>query len=121
MHIRPYVGLPLLHVEQPHFTGWRRLLKRGGDDWFPGHINFFTRRPLESLVRSQGLRIVASKVVPAADLPALVVKMLGGPRAYRENPLARMVFALLRLTQVERVLAEAHGASTDGGRDRQEA
>ena len=24
MHIRPYVGLPLLHVEQPHFTGWRR-------------------------------------------------------------------------------------------------
>ncbi len=39
-----------------------------------------------------------------ADLPALVVKMLGGPRAYRENPLARMVFALLRLTQVERVL-----------------
>lgn len=82
----------------------RRLLKRGGDDWFPGHINFFTRRPLESLVQSQGLRIVASKVVPAADLPALVVKMLGGSRAYRENPLARVVFALLRLTQVERLL-----------------
>jgi SAM-dependent methyltransferase len=82
----------------------RRLLKRGGDDWFPGHINFFTRRPLESLVQSQGLRLVASKVIPAADLPALVVKMLGGPRAYRENPLARLVFALLRLTQVERLL-----------------
>jgi exopolysaccharide biosynthesis polyprenyl glycosylphosphotransferase len=31
MHIRPYVGLPLLHVEQPHFTGWRRLVKRGAD------------------------------------------------------------------------------------------
>ncbi|MGI8767619.1 MAG: sugar transferase [Propionibacteriaceae bacterium] len=28
MHIRPYVGLPLLHVEQPHFTGWRRVFKR---------------------------------------------------------------------------------------------
>lgn len=82
----------------------RRLLKRGGDDWFPGHINFFTRRPLERLVSSQGLRIVDSKVVPAADLPALVVKMLGGPRAYRENPVARMVFALLRLTQIERLL-----------------
>ena len=82
----------------------RRLLKRGGDDWFPGHINFFTRRPLESLLRAQGLAIVSSKVVPAADLPALVVKMLGGPRAYRENPVARMVFALLRLTQVERLL-----------------
>lgn len=31
MHIRPYVGLPLLHVEKPHFTGWRRLLKRAAD------------------------------------------------------------------------------------------
>jgi exopolysaccharide biosynthesis polyprenyl glycosylphosphotransferase len=28
MHIRPFVGLPLLYVEQPHFTGWRRLIKR---------------------------------------------------------------------------------------------
>jgi exopolysaccharide biosynthesis polyprenyl glycosylphosphotransferase len=31
MHIRPYVGLPLLHVEQPHFTGWRRVVKRAFD------------------------------------------------------------------------------------------
>lgn len=31
MHIRPYVGLPLLHVEQPHFTGWRRSIKRATD------------------------------------------------------------------------------------------
>ena len=31
MHIRPYVGLPLLHVEQPHFTGWRRFIKRAAD------------------------------------------------------------------------------------------
>ena len=31
MHIRPYVGLPLLHVEQPHFTGWRRIVKRVTD------------------------------------------------------------------------------------------
>lgn len=31
MHIRPYVGLPLLHVEQPHFTGWRRIVKRAFD------------------------------------------------------------------------------------------
>jgi SAM-dependent methyltransferase len=82
----------------------RRLLKRGGDDWFPGHINFFTRRPLEGLVSSQGLRIVATKVVPAADLPALVVKMLGGPRAYRKNFVARAVFAVLRATRIERVL-----------------
>ena len=31
MHIRPHVGLPLLHVEQPHFNGWRRFVKRGFD------------------------------------------------------------------------------------------
>jgi exopolysaccharide biosynthesis polyprenyl glycosylphosphotransferase len=31
MHIRPYVGLPLLQVEQPHFTGWRRIIKRATD------------------------------------------------------------------------------------------
>ncbi len=31
MHIRPYEGLPLLHVEQPHFTGWRRFIKRATD------------------------------------------------------------------------------------------
>ncbi|GAB3308165.1 exopolysaccharide biosynthesis polyprenyl glycosylphosphotransferase [Epidermidibacterium keratini] len=31
MHLRPYVGLPLLHVEQPHFTGWRRVVKRATD------------------------------------------------------------------------------------------
>ena len=31
MHIRPHVGLPLLHVEQPNFAGWRRWLKRAVD------------------------------------------------------------------------------------------
>jgi exopolysaccharide biosynthesis polyprenyl glycosylphosphotransferase len=31
MHIRPLMGFPLLHVEEPHFTGWRRLLKRVSD------------------------------------------------------------------------------------------
>ena len=31
MHIRPFVGLPLLHIEQPHFTGWRRTIKRAFD------------------------------------------------------------------------------------------
>jgi SAM-dependent methyltransferase len=82
----------------------RRLLKPGGDDWFPGHINFFTRGPLEDLVRSQGLKIVASRVVPAADLPALVVKMLGGPRAYRQNLVGRALFEVLRATRIERLL-----------------
>ncbi len=31
IHIRPVAGLPLLHVEQPEFTGGRRLLKGGFD------------------------------------------------------------------------------------------
>jgi exopolysaccharide biosynthesis polyprenyl glycosylphosphotransferase len=31
MHIRPLMGFPLLHVEEPHFTGWRRLVKRISD------------------------------------------------------------------------------------------
>lgn len=31
MHIRPHVGLPLLQIEQPHFTGWRRFVKRVTD------------------------------------------------------------------------------------------
>lgn len=31
LHIRPHVGLPLLHVEQPCFTGWRRFMKRVTD------------------------------------------------------------------------------------------
>lgn len=28
MHIQPYSGLSMLHVEQPHFSGWRRTIKR---------------------------------------------------------------------------------------------
>jgi exopolysaccharide biosynthesis polyprenyl glycosylphosphotransferase len=31
MHIRPLMGFPLLHVEEPNFTGWRRLVKRATD------------------------------------------------------------------------------------------
>jgi exopolysaccharide biosynthesis polyprenyl glycosylphosphotransferase len=31
MHIRSLMGFPLLHVEEPHFTGWRRLVKRVTD------------------------------------------------------------------------------------------
>jgi exopolysaccharide biosynthesis polyprenyl glycosylphosphotransferase len=31
MHIRPLMGFPLVHVDEPHFTGWRRLVKRISD------------------------------------------------------------------------------------------
>ena len=31
LHIRPFVGLPLLSIEEPVFSGWKRLLKGGID------------------------------------------------------------------------------------------
>jgi exopolysaccharide biosynthesis polyprenyl glycosylphosphotransferase len=31
LHIRPFDGLPLLSVEQPRFSGWRRVVKGGFD------------------------------------------------------------------------------------------
>jgi exopolysaccharide biosynthesis polyprenyl glycosylphosphotransferase len=31
LHIRPFDGLPLLSIEQPRFTGWRRVVKAGLD------------------------------------------------------------------------------------------
>ena len=65
MHIRPYVGLPLLHVEQPHFTGWRRIIKRATD-----------------LVLT-GLGIIA--ISPFLAAIALAVKLQdGGPVIFRQ-------------------------------------
>jgi len=31
MHMRPFIGLPLVHVEQPHFTGPKRVVKTSLD------------------------------------------------------------------------------------------
>lgn len=31
MHIRPLIGFPLLHVDEPYFVGWRRVVKRIAD------------------------------------------------------------------------------------------
>ena len=62
MHIRPYVGLPLLHVEQPHFTGWRRLIKRATDVSLAG-LGVLTIGPL--------LLIIALAIKFADGGPAL--------------------------------------------------
>jgi exopolysaccharide biosynthesis polyprenyl glycosylphosphotransferase len=65
MHIRPHVGLPLLHVEQPHFTGWRRFVKRATD----------------IVLTSVGI-IVASPIMIAI---ALAIKLSdGGPVIFRQ-------------------------------------
>jgi exopolysaccharide biosynthesis polyprenyl glycosylphosphotransferase len=66
MHIRPYVGLPLLHVEQPHFSGWRRFAKRATD----------------VVLTSIGL-VLSS---PVMALIALAVKLSdGGPVIFRQT------------------------------------
>jgi exopolysaccharide biosynthesis polyprenyl glycosylphosphotransferase len=66
MHIRPFVGLPLLYVEQPHFTGWRRLVKRTSD----------------IVLAAAGLLVLA----PALAVIALAIKMQdGGPVIFRQT------------------------------------
>ena len=66
MHIRPHVGLPLLHVEQPHFTGWRRFVKRAAD----------------LVLTSLGLLVIS----PMLALLALAVKLEdGGPVIFRQT------------------------------------
>jgi exopolysaccharide biosynthesis polyprenyl glycosylphosphotransferase len=66
MHIRPFVGLPLLHVEQPHFVGWRRFAKRATD----------------IALTTVGLVVIS----PIMALIALAVKLAdGGPVLFRQT------------------------------------
>ena len=70
MRIRPLIGFPLLHVEQPHFTGWRRLLKRATD----------------LVLASLGL-VVAAPLLLAI---AVAVKVSdGGPVIFRQTRVGR--------------------------------
>ncbi|MGX7678019.1 sugar transferase [Jatrophihabitans sp. DSM 45814] len=41
LHIQPVAGLPLLHVEEPEFTGFRRVLKSGFDRTVAGAALLF--------------------------------------------------------------------------------
>jgi exopolysaccharide biosynthesis polyprenyl glycosylphosphotransferase len=45
MHIRPLIGFPLVHIEEPHFSGWRRILKRT-TDLFLTSIGLLAASPL---------------------------------------------------------------------------
>jgi len=66
MHIRPHVGLPLLHVEQPYFTGWRRFVKRATD----------------IVLTSLGLLVIS----PVLALIALAIRVDdGGPVIFRQT------------------------------------
>ena len=70
MHIRPLMGFPLLHVEEPHFTGWRRVVKRASD----------------MVLTSIGLVIIS----PLMLCIAAVVKLQdGGPVIFRQSRVGR--------------------------------
>lgn len=70
MHIRPILGFPLVHVEQPRFTGWRRIVKR------------LTDVALTAL----GLVIIS----PLLLLIALTIKASdGGPILFRQTRVGR--------------------------------
>jgi exopolysaccharide biosynthesis polyprenyl glycosylphosphotransferase len=79
MHIRPLMGFPLLHVEEPHFTGWRRVVKRVTD----------------LLLASVGLIVLA----PVMFGIAAVVKLHdGGPVIFRQTRVGRggQLFTMLK-------------------------
>ncbi len=70
MHIRPLMGFPLLHVEEPHFAGWRRLVKRISD----------------VALTSIGLIIISPLMLAIA---ALIKLQDGGPVIFRQVRVGR--------------------------------
>jgi exopolysaccharide biosynthesis polyprenyl glycosylphosphotransferase len=70
MHIRPLMGFPLLHVEEPRFTGWRRVVKRVSD----------------IVLTSVGLVIIAPLMIAIA---AVVKLQDGGPVIFRQVRIGR--------------------------------
>jgi exopolysaccharide biosynthesis polyprenyl glycosylphosphotransferase len=70
MHIRPLMGFPLLHVDEPCFTGWRRVVKRVSD----------------LVLTSVGLVIVSPLMLGIA---AVVKLQDGGPVIFRQARIGR--------------------------------
>ena len=70
MHIRPLMGFPLLHVEEPHFRGWRWMMKRVSD----------------IVLASVGLLIISPVMLAIA---AGVKLQDGGPIAFRQARIGR--------------------------------
>jgi exopolysaccharide biosynthesis polyprenyl glycosylphosphotransferase len=79
MHIRPLMGFPLLHVEEPHFTGWRRLVKRASD----------------IVLTSVGLVIISPVILGIA---AVIKLQDGGPVIFRQARIGRdgKLFTMLK-------------------------
>jgi exopolysaccharide biosynthesis polyprenyl glycosylphosphotransferase len=70
MHIRPLMGFPLLHVEEPHFRGWRWMMKRVSD----------------IVLASVGLLIISPVMLAIA---AGVKLQDGGPIIFRQARIGR--------------------------------
>lgn len=66
LHIRPFVGLPLLSIEEPTFSGWKRVLKGALD--------------------RIGAALVIVLIAPVLAALAVAVKLSGpGPVLYRQE------------------------------------
>ncbi len=70
IHIRPVAGLPLLHVEEPTFGGFRRLIKTALD-------------------RSLALALLLFLIVPLIAIAVLVRLDSSGPIFYRQERVGR--------------------------------
>ena len=103
MHIRPLMGFPLLHVEEPHFTGWRRVVKRVSD----------------IVLTSVGLAIIS----PVMLGTALAIKLQdGGPVIFRQarigrggQPFTMLKFRSMVVDAEERKLQLMHHNEGRGG------
>ena len=79
LRIRPLPGFPLVHVAEPHFTGWRRLIKRVSD----------------VVLTSFGLIVIAPVMLV---ITALIKLQDGGPVIFRQTRVGRggELFTLLK-------------------------
>ncbi|MDN5763477.1 MAG: sugar transferase, partial [Microlunatus sp.] len=70
MHIRPLMGAPLLHIEEPHFAGWRKVIKRSTD----------------IALTTLGLVVISPLLILVA---ALIKLQDGGPILFRQKRVGR--------------------------------
>lgn len=99
LHIRPFVGMPLLHVEQPTFAGWKRVTKAVTD-----------------MVSAAAILIALSPVWLAV---AIAIKCEdGGPVFYRQNRVGRngRMFMMWKFRSMS-VDADSRGDVLDSAND----
>ncbi|WP_375477168.1 sugar transferase [uncultured Jatrophihabitans sp.] len=103
LHIQPVAGLPLLHVEIPTLTGFRRMVKNGFD-------RFVAATAL--LLLAPALLVIATMVRCSSRGPALFFQT----RVGRNGKTFRMVKFRSMHTDAEQRLAElqAHNEAGDG-------